>query len=327
MNETNKYFKDLLRQLTFNSDGRLRSGWRFLIFLISFSVVSTFLGAGVLVGLSNLPIGFDDKSLLFLVVVNLLSFLCALIIGWLCGKFLEGLPLRALGWTFSNQWLKHLVFGLAAGTFAILLAGAIAFAFGGLRFQFNNTAGSSAIGLTLAVSLVIFIVGAASEETIFRGYMLQTFSRAHLAWFAIALTSITFASAHLGNPNVNWISSLNTGLAGILFGAAYLKTRTLWFPFGLHLTWNWVQGAFLGITVSGLKELTTAPLLQPIDSGPVWLTGGEYGIEGGVACTIALAATTLLIWFSPILKPTEEMMALTDRENSKALVLPESSES
>jgi hypothetical protein len=53
----------------------------------------------------------------------------------------------------------------------------------------------------------------------------------------------------------------------------------------------------------------------PVDSGPVWLTGGEYGIEGGISCTIALAATALLIWFAPILGPTEEMLALTDREN------------
>ena len=65
-----------------------------------------------------------------------------------------------------------------------------------------------------------------------------------------------------------------------MFGAAYLKTRTLWFPFALHFAWNWVQGAFLGITVSGLKQLITAPLFRATDAGPVWLTGGEYGIEG-----------------------------------------------
>jgi membrane protease YdiL (CAAX protease family) len=316
-----------VQNIFFNDSRRLRSGWRFLLFLVLFLFVSNLLGAGLYMSLSNLPIGFDDKSLLFLFAGNLLFFICALAIGWMCGKFLEGLPIRALGWTFSNRWLKHLILGLATGTFAILLASAIAFAFGGLRFQLNQSAGSSAIWLTLAVSLLIFIVGAASEETIFRGYMLQTFSRADFAWLAIIFTSVFFALMHLGNPNANGISSLNTALAGILFGVAYLKTRTLWFPFGLHLTWNWVQGAFLGITVSGLKELTTAPLLQRIDSGPVWLTGGEYGIEGGIACTIALIATTLLIWFSPVMQPTEEMLALTDRENPTTPESPVSSES
>lgn len=310
--------KDSIQKLLFNSSGRLRSGWRFLIFLFSFLFVSTFLGASVFITLSNLPIGFDNKGLLFLFVGNLLSFFCALVIGWLCGKFLESLPLRTLGWTFSNNWFRHLVLGLGLGTLAILMASAVAFAFGGLSFQLNDSAGSSAIWLTLIVSLLIFIVGSLSEETIFRGYLLQTFARANLAWQAVIVTSVFFAFAHLGNPNVNEISVFNTALAGIMFGAAYLKTRTLWLPFGLHLTWNWVQGAFLGITVSGLKELTTAPLLQRIDSGPTWLTGGDYGIEGGIACTIALVVTTLLIWFAPFLKPTEEMLALTDSEKPVA---------
>lgn len=307
--------KNFIKQLLFNSYGRLRSGWRFLIFLFSFLFITNLLGAGIFVLLLNLPIGFDENSLLFLIAGNFLSFVCATIIGWLCGKYLEALPLRALGWTFSNYWLRHLILGLAFGTFSILLASAIAYSFGGMRFQLNQAAGRAAVWLSLGVSLLIFIVGALSEETIFRGYMLQTFSRAKLAWFAVVLTSVFFAVMHLRNPNANWISSLNTALAGILFGVAYMKTRTLWFPFGLHLMWNWVQGAFLGITVSGWKELITAPLFQQIDTGPAWLTGGKYGIEGGLACAIALALTTLLIWFLPILKPTEEMLALTDKEN------------
>lgn len=300
--------------LFFNDFGRLRSGWRFLIFLFSFIFVTTLFGAVIVTFLKTLPIGFDQKSLLFLLIGNFISLIAAILLGWLWGKILEGLPFHALGAAFSNNWLKHFILGLTAGALAILLASAIAFVFGGLKFNLNETAGSSAIRLTLGTSLLIFIVGAAAEEAIFRGFILQTFARAKLAWFAIALTSVFFAAGHLGNPSANAISTLNTAIAGILFGAAYLKTRTLWFPFGLHLTWNWIQGAFLGIPVSGLRELTTAPLFVSIDRGPVWLTGGSYGIEGGIACTFALVATTLLIWFTPILKPTEEMLALTDEE-------------
>jgi hypothetical protein len=67
--------------------------------------------------------------------------------------------------------------------------------------------------------------------------------------------------------------------------------------FGLHLMWNWVQGAILGIPVSGIKELTTAPLFLVANSGSTILTGGDYGIEGGIACTIALIASGALIGF------------------------------
>lgn len=301
-----------------NSAGRLRSGWRFLIFLFSFLFASSLLGAGVYTFLINQPVGFDQNGLLFLIAGSFLSFLCAVVLGWICGKYFEDLPFQALGWTFSKRSFAHLILGLASGAFAILLAAGIAYAFGGLSFQFNHTAGTSAIGLTLSVSLFIFIIAAASEEAIFRGYMLQTFTRAKLAWLGVILTSVLFASAHVGNPSANILSWVNTFLAGILFAVGYLKTRTLWLPFGLHLIWNWVQGSILGITVSGLKQLITAPLYQWQDYGPQWLTGGEYGIEGGIACSIALVVTTLLIWFSPIFKPSTEMLALTDNEKPVA---------
>ena len=75
-----------------------------------------------------------------------------------------------------------------------------------------------------------------------------------------------------------------------------------------------MQGAVLGISVSGINEITTAPLLQATNVGSDTLTGGDYGIEGGIACTIALIISTLVIWFVPIFKPTEEMLKITSEE-------------
>ncbi|MDQ3322151.1 MAG: CPBP family intramembrane metalloprotease, partial [Acidobacteriota bacterium] len=147
-------------------------------------------------------------------------------------------------------------------------------------------------------------------------YILQTFARARLAWLAVVFTSLFFASAHLRNQNADWISTVNTGLAGVWFGIAYLKTRNLWFPFGIHLMWNWLQGAFFGLPVSGITSLTTAPFLQQTEQGIKLLTGGDYGIEGGIACTIAIVASGVLIWFAPFIKPNEEMLVLTGEENT-----------
>jgi hypothetical protein len=79
--------------------------------------------------------------------------------------------------------------------------------------------------------------------------------------------------------------------------------------------WNWAQGAFLGLPVSGITELTTAPLFRVSELGIKQITGGDYGIEGGIAATIAIIVSTLIIWFLPFLKPTEEMLALTSKES------------
>ena len=306
-----------INEIFINDYGRLRSGWRFVIFLFAFFFLASALGQIVFTIFSRLPIGFDQKSLLSFIYPNVILLSVSILVGWLCGKFLENLPFRALGCWFTKNWWKDLIFGLGLGTISILFAAFIALIFGGLRFEFNSENGQSAILLTLAVSLGVFIVGAAAEEAFFRGYMLQTFARAHLAWLAIAFTSLFFASVHFGNPNANYFSTLNTALAGIWFGVAYLKTRNLWLVFGLHLMWNWVQGAFLGLPVSGITELTTAPLFRVTEFGVNSITGGNYGIEGGIACTIAIIFSTVFIWYLPFLKPSEEMLALTNQEIPK----------
>ncbi len=307
-----------IQNILFNDFGRLRSGWRFAFFLllfIFFGILFQLVADGIL---KNLPVGYSTNSFLNLAVGSFISLIVALITGWFCGKFLEDLPFRALGAWFTKNWLKDLLLGLIFGALTVSFAVLIAVIFGGLSFTFNENAGQSAILLTLGVSFIVFAIAAAFEEALFRGYMLQTFTRANLAWFAIALTSIFFGMVHLGNPSANWISTVNTIIAGIWFSISYLKTRTLWLVFGLHFMWNWMQGAFFGIEVSGLKDITTAPFLREIDRGPMWLTGENYGIEGGIACTISLIACTLLIWFLPIFKPTEEMLELTSKENPKA---------
>jgi membrane protease YdiL (CAAX protease family) len=306
-----------MEQIFFNAAGRIRSGWRFLIFQLLFVFFGTAFGAAIMLSLEKMSVFYESGSVISFVVPNVVLLVGSLVCGWLCGKFLEGVPFRALGLWFTKNWFKDLIFGSVIGAASITFAVLIGALFGGMRLQWNESAGSSAIFVTLFVSFVVFVVGALAEEAYFRGYILQTFARARLAWLAIVFTSLFFTSAHLRNQNADWISTANTALAGVWFGIAYLKTRNLWFPFGLHLMWNWLQGAFFGLPVSGITSLTTAPFLQQTEQGIKLLTGGDYGIEGGIACTIAIVASGILIWFAPFIKPTAEMAALTGEEIPK----------
>jgi hypothetical protein len=285
-----------------------------LIFQVLIISLGAIVGWSAQLIFQNLPLGYTDSSLLSFLSQNVILLALAILVGWLCGKFLEDLPFRALGAGFNKNWLKDFLAGLMVGAVSISIAVLIAIVFGGMKLQLNQNAGQSAILLTLGASLLIFTIAAAAEEAYFRGYILQTFARARLAWLAIGFTSLFFAFAHFNNPSANRVSITNTALAGIWFGAAYLKTRNLWFPFGIHLTWNWFQGAIFGIPVSGITEVTTAPLFQQSEKGSDFLNGGDYGIEGGLACTIALLLSTVLIYFLPLLKPSEEMLTLTGEE-------------
>jgi uncharacterized protein len=291
-----------MNEIFFNSVGRLRSGWRFLCYLIPFGFLYTFAAVFLFFLQGGNPDTFEPfmSSTLGMTIYMSISLVIATVLGWLCGKVLEGLPLKALGLPFNVSFLKDLLFGCVFGAVSLAIAVFIAILTGGISLTLNQTSNFSSVFQTFASSFIVFVIAALFEEVLFRGYILQTFFRANLAWSGIILTSF-----------------FNTFIAGIWFGVAYMKTRHLWITFGLHLTWNWFQGAFFGLPVSGLKQLTPSPLLHSIDQGPTWLTGGNYGIEGGISCSIALIVSTLIIWFLPNLKADKEMLSLTSKENPK----------
>ncbi len=294
----------------FNEYGRLHSGWRAGIFALAFIFLESCWGV-----FTSLFDAARGASLFFWGLDIFVTFLVALALGWACGKLLEGLPLKALGWAYYRGWLRDLILGFLIGAVTLAAAALLMILSGTMSFQLNTRDGAGAVGSTLWVSAALFLIGAAAEETLFRGYLLQTFARAKLAWIAIIITSVFFAFAHLANPNTSALALVNTLLAGLWFSAAYLKTRSLWLPFSAHFAWNWFQGTIFGIPVSGISKVTRAPVFLAADNGPSWLTGGDYGLEGGIACTVVLALSALLIWFVPFLKADEEMTKLTREEN------------
>ena len=306
-----------IEEIFLNKLGRLRSGWRVGVFATAvFFTIALLIQFGYSLGeLLDNNWGFVYQALILLVP--------ATVIGWACGKFLEDLPPRALGWAFSRRGFADFLRGSLAGIISLLLATAIITAFGGYSFRINSPLMFESTGRTLLISGLIFLLAAAGEEALFRGYPLQTMARARLAWVAIILTSLVFSWGHLGNPNVSpAFTFINTAIAGVWLAVAYLRTRNLWFPLGIHWAWNWTMGAVLGLPVSGIERLTPAPLMRAADQGPAWLTGGAYGLEGGAACTIALLLSTIFIWRTRLLSADEEMLRLTSQENPKQVEPP-----
>jgi membrane protease YdiL (CAAX protease family) len=282
-----------------NQEGHLRSGWRLAIFVVAFLIctqVSHVLLLASLTVVLHRSISDLANSIWSLVAGHGSILISATLAGWACGRLLEELPFRALGCSQHPGWLKNLGIGSAMGVASLFFAALLATVTRGIHFRIDP-AGAGSISQTLAGSALLFLFGAAAEEILFRGYPLQTLTRARLAWLGVFLTSVPFAAVHLKNPNaVPGFTFVNTALAGVWLAVAYLRTRSLWLPFGLHWAWNWAQASVLGLPVSGIQRIAPAPLLQAMNVGPDWLTGGSYGIEGGAACTVALLVSTLLIW-------------------------------
>jgi membrane protease YdiL (CAAX protease family) len=305
-------------ELFFNRAGRLRSGWRlgiFTLLVVALMVLATSLVRIVYVlawlAHSNATLGAYLEDVVF----RILILTSALLAGWICNYWLEGLPWRALGLWFHPHWLRDLWVGSLIGIGSLALAAVIAFAVGGVRFNISGKEIYGGVLQTVFSTALLFIIAALAEESLFRGYPLQTLCRAQLMWLAVLLTSVPFAIIHLQNPSATAFSSINTALAGIWLAAAYLRTRSLWFPLGVHWAWNWAQGSILGLPVSGITDLAAHPVFRAHDHGPAWLTGGSYGLEGGVACTAALVLSTLFIWRTRWISATDEMKMLTSQEN------------
>jgi uncharacterized protein len=283
-----------------DKEGHLRSGWRLGGFLVAFTALVTLLRALLFFFLALALKGSPDEALSgnwgFVAQAGIL-FSSATLAGWGCGAVFEELPFHALGWTGHKGWLRNFALGSAIGAGSLLLATLLATATRGFHFNLNGAVATSSIGRTLTLSAFVFVFAAAAEEVLFRGYPLQTFTRANLAWLGITLTSASFAASHLRNPNVAGAFTLiNTTIAGVWLGIAYLRTRSLWLPLGLHWSWNWTMGSVMGLPVSGINSVAPAPLLHAVNAGPDWITGGAYGIEGGAACTLALLVSIAFVW-------------------------------
>ncbi|HEX7091608.1 MAG TPA: CPBP family intramembrane glutamic endopeptidase [Longimicrobiales bacterium] len=285
----------------FYAHGRLRAGWRALLFIALFVALSV-----VFAGAASLAAPVDGVGALAWQGFALLA--AALLAGWLLMRRLEHRPAGALGFAWTSHSARELGLGLAVGGVPLLLgAGALALA-GWVGYRPEAGDAGSYVA-SLAGALLALAVAAAWEEAVFRGYPFQVLVEALGPVAATIMVSAAFAAAHAGNPDVGVFALLNIFLAGVLLSVAYLRTRSLWFATAVHLGWNWTMGSVLDLPVSGLQTLNT-PLYEPVVSGPPWITGGNFGPEGGLVGSAAFALALLAVARLPTLEEAPEMRAL-----------------
>ena len=182
---------------------------------------------------------------------------------------------------------RNLGLGLGAGFLLFSLAVGVAALIGDYRI----TGQGDASGL-LAALIGPALFAAVSEELIFRGIMFRWLEEFGGSWMALLLTSALFGVSHLANPGATWIAAVGIAFeAGVMLGAAYMLTRSLWLPMGIHAAWNFAQGELYDIPVSGnpVHGLVTARL-----SGPPLLTGGGFGLEASIVAIVP--ATSFGLW-------------------------------
>jgi membrane protease YdiL (CAAX protease family) len=153
--------------------------------------------------------------------------------------------------------------------------------------------GWGSIGGTLT-TLGLMSCVAVTEELAFRGALFRVLEEKTGTWGALAVSGLAFGGLHLVNKDATVWGALAIAVeAGLMFGAVYAATRSLWMPIGIHLGWNMAEQGIFGTSVSG-SGTGTGGLLHASLSGPQALTGGTFGPEAGIFAVLVCAVPTVL---------------------------------
>jgi membrane protease YdiL (CAAX protease family) len=286
-------------------DEKLRPVWRFFL-----SLVLIFLAYSVADPLAKevsglVPGGGAWYGIFFF--RNLLVLLALLGSFKVMTQLFEHKPLGVVGLAFHPCWVKELCVGFGIGGIMMVSVGGAEALLALARFARNPLPARAELADGSCLFLIL-IIAATNEELVFRGYPFQKLVESLGPVGAVAVSSAFFGLTHLGNAHHTWISTVNTMLVGIPLSIAYLRTRSLWMPVGMHFIWNYVQGFVFGLPLSGYTFSTS--LLKAQVHGAAWLTGSDYGPEGGLLSTVAVVGAGIFLFLSARIRMSERMREL-----------------
>ncbi len=287
-----------LKDVFVNSKDQMRNGWRMALYLILFTVISIPIFFFAQLFLKVFPL----HSIAMESVMLFISAFSALLAGFILLKFLDKRDIRSLGMGWRAGAMKDWSLGLLIGFMMLCFTVGLPFIFGWMEIRLMNE-DFQYITAGLFGNFILYLMVGFNEEILFRGYLFQSLTEGIGKVWATLLFSVVFGLAHAGNPNVSVFGLINIVLAGILLSIAYLRTRSLWLPVGIHTAWNFTQGIIWGLPVSGTTP--KLPMTLSAETGPDWITGGSFGPEGGAACTLFCLIACFVVW--KYFSPTAEM--------------------
>ncbi|MFI3060901.1 lysostaphin resistance A-like protein [Streptococcus suis] len=217
------------------------------------------------------------------------AFISLAIILW--ARFVEKSPWLGLGIRKKGA-LKDFLLGWGIGAAMLTTCVLLMWGFGAIQvtsFQFS----ANLVGEFLILVLAWSIQGT-TEELLTRGWMFSSLSAKHNIPVGILISSLFFTFLHLGNDAISLIPLLDLTLFAILACLVMLKTGNLWVIGGLHAAWNCFQGNVFAFPVSGTQAGQAFIAVET--SGPDWLSGGAFGVEGSVISLLIQAG--MITWLA-----------------------------
>ena len=214
---------------------------------------------------------------------------------WVCRRFLDRRSFSSLGLKLNRQTIYDLVAGLLITAVIMELIFLLMRTMGWLAVDAAawNFISWNQIAVEMTIMFLMWVAIGWQEELLVRGYLMQNLASGLNMLVAVILSSLLFGLMHLLNPGAGWTGVVGIFFAGLFLAYAYLRTRSLWLPIGLHIGWNFFEGTVFGFPVSGASGFG---LMQINIQGPELITGGVFGPEAGLIILPALLIGAGLIY-------------------------------
>jgi CAAX protease family protein len=171
---------------------------------------------------------------------------------------------------------RSLNYFLVGGILGIMAIGAVVAVLWSLGFYSVKSVNFSP---TMFEDLMFHSFFAFIQDVVFIALLFRILEQSLGSWISMIATSVIFGFQHLLYPGQSlWSASAQAVEVGILFCALYILTRRIWFIFGFHVAWNFIQYAIIGFPVMEPSR----PLLVSQFSGPTILTGYPIGFEASL---------------------------------------------
>ncbi len=179
--------------------------------------------------------------------------------------------------------MPEYLLGMLIGALMISIPAVVCVLTGAATLTFN----SNVAPLIIILFFLAFVLQGMGEEVLLRGYLMTTLSRRTNTWVAIIISSLMFSIMHVGNAGFSIIPFINITLFGIFAAVYMLKRGSIWGVSAIHTVWNFMQGNVFGFSVSGNPAMPTVFSCKLGEFGEI-LSGGAFGIEGGLGATVVL---------------------------------------
>jgi uncharacterized protein len=272
----------------FKGPNGIRAGWRLLIYFAILFAATFLLGT---MGRHFVHRHQGPPTAASLLAQEVVSFVLVFGIAIIM-SFIEKRPLGLYGLPGREAFGKKFWLGFLFGILEISLLIGLIYAFGGYSFGPLALQGSEIFRWGLSL-LVLFIFVGFFEEFLFRGYTQFTLGDGIGFWPAAIILSVLFGAVHLSNPGEGWVGAASVVVVGIFFAFALYRTGSLWYPVGLHASFDWGESYLFSVPDSGL--VLQGHLSNSLLHGPKWLTGGTVGPEGSVFCFLTMGLQFLIV--------------------------------